>query len=371
MRGEKALKSGLERRVVDALSGGGRILVSRLQFLGDVILTLPAILAIKQKFPDAKIDYLSRADGAAVLEGDPLFDRVLKIPASGESVMATGRLIAALRQEKYDAAIDLYSNPRSALLTWLSGARMRIGGSRRGRRHLYTHSMTTPPTIRSAIDHHLFHLTPLGITDVSPEKPELTLTPEEKRTARERLGEFGVSLDNGPVVGLHPGGKWEVKRWPADQFVALGKSLADRHGFQLVVLIGPGEDVYQKELRDGLGDRAAYLPTFPIRDTAAIIEALNGLVISDGGIMHVSVAVGTPTVGIFGSAEPDIWFPYEKYGPYRAAYIPIDCRPCHSHECSHISCLRKLTAQMVEGCLIDVLKDIPSGSTDGDRPNSV
>lgn len=365
------MKSGLEKRVSDELSGGGRILVSRLQYLGDVILTLPAVHAIKNKYPDAKIDYLARADGAAVLEGDPLFDRVLRVPESGEGPMATARLIADLRRGKYSVAIDLYSNPRSALLTWLSGARMRIGGARRGRRHLYTHPMQTPRSIRSAIDHHLFHLTPLGIEGVTPGKPELTLSSEEKRGARGRLGEFGVSADKGPLIGLHPGGKWEVKRWPVDQFATLGKNLADRHGFQLVVLIGPGEEAYQDELRDNLGESAVYLPTFPIRETAAVVEALDALVISDGGIMHVSVAVGTPTVGIFGSAEPDIWFPYERYGPYVSAFIPIECRPCHSHVCGHISCLRNLTAEMVEENLLDVLGRSTPASSGEDKRNPI
>lgn len=365
------MKSALEKRAAGELTGGGRILVSRLQYLGDVILTLPAVRAIKQEYPDAKIDYLARADGAAVLAGDPLFDRVLKVPESGDGAMATVRLIAELRRRKYSAAVDLYSNPRSALLMWLSGSRMRIGGSRRGRRHCYTHPMQAPPSIRSAIDHHLFHLTPLGIDGVIPEKPQLTLSAEERKGARDRLREFGVSVGAGQVIGLHPGGKWEVKRWPADQFAALGKNLAEHHGFQLVVLIGPGEEKYQEALRAGLGDRATYLPTLPVRETAAVIEALDGLVISDGGIMHVSVAVGTPTIGIFGSAEPDIWFPYERYGPYRPAYIPIDCRPCHSHVCSHISCLRNLTAEMVEKNLLDVLRHSTPGRSGEKKRNPI
>ena len=71
--------------------------------------------------------------------------------------------------------------------------------------------------------------------------------------------------------------------------------------------------------------------------------------------MHVAVAVGTPTIGIFGSAEPDIWFPYEQYGPYIPAYVPITCRPCHSHVCSHISCLYKLTVDTVEQHVLVVL----------------
>ena len=125
---------------------------------------------------------------------------------------------------------------------------------------------------------------------------------------------------------------------------------------QLVVMIGPGEERYQSALRDHIGDRAIYLPTLPIRDTAAVIGALDGMVVCDGGIMHVAVAVGTPTVGIFGSAEPDIWFPYEEHGPYAPVWLDIECRPCHSHVCDHLSCLRGLTAEAVEDKLLGVMR---------------
>jgi len=72
--------------------------------------------------------------------------------------------------------------------------------------------------------------------------------------------------------------------------------------------------------------------------------------------MHVSVAVGTPTVGIFGSAEPDIWFPYELHGPFTPAYVDVECRPCHSHVCDHLSCLRELSVESVESKLFDVMR---------------
>jgi ADP-heptose:LPS heptosyltransferase len=152
-----------------------------------------------------------------------------------------------------------------------------------------------------------------------------------------------------------------VKRWPLDRVVELGKSLAARRGCRLVVFAGPGEDAYRDELAEALRGAAVRLTTYPIRETAAIVGELDGLVVSDGGIMHVSVAAGTPTVGVFGSAEPDIWFPYEKYGPYRAAIVPIDCRPCHSHECDHISCLRGVTPEMVEDLLFDALSQAAEG----------
>jgi len=157
-------------------------------------------------------------------------------------------------------------------------------------------------------------------------------------------------------VGFHPGGKWEVKRWPADHFTVLARSLSERRGFRVVVLAGPGEEPHREALRRELGDRAAYLPVLPIRETVAVLSALDGVVVNDGGIMHASVAVDTPTVGIFGSSEADIWFPYGSFGPFAAAYEPIECRPCHLHACGHLSCLRRLAPEAVEAKLVSVLE---------------
>jgi lipopolysaccharide heptosyltransferase II len=346
--------SDLERRAVEDLSGGGRILVTRLQYLGDVILTLPAVGAIQERFPRARIDYLSRSAGAAVIEGDPRFARVLKVPEKGEGVGAFTRLVSMLRGGRYAAAVDWYSNPRSALLTYLSGARMRIGGDRRYRKRFYTHRVSVPGAVRSAIEHHLYHLKPLGI-DAAPTRPVLTIDAGERERGVERLAAHGAGPGTTPVVGIHPGGKWDVKRWPAESFSSLAKRLVDRHGYRVAVLCGPGEEPYRESLRRELGDRAAYLPVMPIRETAAVIASLDGMVVGDGGIMHVSVAVGTPTVGIFGSSEPDIWFPYEPFGPFVPAYEPIECRPCHLHTCGHLSCLRGLAPDTVEAKLIAVM----------------
>lgn len=354
----------IDRRAMEELSNGGRILVTRLQYLGDVILTLPSVRAIKDRFPSAGVDYLSRSVGAAVLEGEPAFDRVFRVPEKGEGDLAFWRLVSSLRKRKYTAAVDWYSNTRSALLTWLSGARIRIGGARRVRKHLYTWPVVTPPGVRSAIDHHMYYLKPLGIHG-SATRPVLTPSPGERERARQRLADCGVKWGPTGHVGIHPGGKWEVKRWPVERFAALGRRLAERHGIRVVVIAGPGEESYREALRQELGDRAVYLPVLPIRETVAVIASLDGMVVNDGGIMHASIAVGTPTIGLFGSSEPDIWFPYESFGPFVPAYEPIECRPCHRHTCDHLSCLVRLTPEAIETKLIEAMKTAANERTAG------
>ncbi len=341
--------------VIESLSRGAPVLVSRLQYLGDVILTLPLAYAIKQRFPKCDIDYLSKRPGAELLDPESAIRAVHRVPDPGEGVAATVRLIRRLRERRFALAIDLLSNPRSAFLIWATGARFRLGGTRRVRRHLYTHTVHVPADIRSSAAHHLYYLNTLGI-DADIQKPRITVSPEESRRARVLLDGLGVNVAK-QKVGIHPGGKWEVKRWPVASFASLAAGLKARLGAEVVVFRGPGEGgEFTDRLRNSLGNGAAYLPELSVRDAAAVMGELSAGVYCDGGAMHLSVAVGTPTVGIFGSSEPDVWFPYERFGPFRAAYVPVACRPCHSHFCDHLTCLEGLEVEAVERLVIGVLE---------------
>ena len=116
-----------------ALRAGDRVLVTRLNYLGDVVLSLPLVDAIRREHAGVEIDYLARDPGAALLRGDPRFARVIAWPDGAGAALAT---MKSVRGRGYRAVIDLYSNPRSAWVSWVSGATIRIGGDRRGRRFL-------------------------------------------------------------------------------------------------------------------------------------------------------------------------------------------------------------------------------------------
>ncbi len=345
-------------RAAEALGNGGRALVTRLEHLGDVILTLPLLDALRERFPRAELDYLCRPPSSDLLAGDARVDRVFVVE-SGRDLRDGVSLVRRLRRRRYAVTIDLYANPRSAWLTWLAAAPVRIGGNRRGRRRLYTHPVDVPPEVRSALDFHLQHLEPLGVRVVA-RKPVWKPSPDEIGEARAFLNSRGTVMTGagGPLVGVHPGGKWEVKRWPVRRFAELIEMLQREWRARVVVLAGPGEAGHSRQLAASTGDGPLYLPELPIRRVGAILSLLDGMVVSDGGIMHLSVAVGTPTVGIFGSAMPDIWFPYENFGPFLPALIEIDCRPCHRHLCpyGHTNCLNRLSADMVLSRLDDAIR---------------
>ena len=316
-----------------------RILVTRLRQIGDVILSLPVVDALRRRFPDARIDFLAEALPAQAAAGHPSLGRVHALSRGPLSrvLPASPALLARLRAARYDWVIDLYGNPRGAALTAWTGAPVRIGPDRRSRRSLYTHPVPSPGPV-SAVAHHLHLLSAVGI-DERPTPPRLHLTPEERASGRARLG---MALGPGPArVGLHVGNRWPAKRWPEERFAALLRALPGI-GARGLLLAGPGEEALARRVAERAGGAAGAVPVLaglPLRAYWGLIAALDALVTNDGSPLHAGPALAVPTVGILGPTEPEIWFPYALRDGHQLLCREIWCRPCHRHECFRMDCL--------------------------------
>jgi lipopolysaccharide heptosyltransferase II len=329
-----------------------KILVTRLRYLGDVILTTPAVAALKERYPEAEIHYATERPYADVLEGNPDIDRIVRL--SRDSRRALGE-IAALRSLRYTACIDLFHNPRSAILLHLSGIPIRAGGSRKLRGRLYTHRFEIPPGTRSAVAHHL---AAMGIFDVGGRDslPRVYLAGNEIDAGRELLHRtLDIPRAERRIVAMHPGGTWQSKRWPAGSFAKLALLVRERMGASVVVVTGPKEEGIAERVRAESGGAVKVLPFQPLRTIAAVLASCDAVVANDGGIMHLSVAIGRPTVAVFGPTEPDIWFPYEGKGPFALVSRRMDCAPCHLHRCEGVECLENIEPGEVFARLQDVI----------------
>ena len=317
-----------------------RVLVTRLRQIGDVILTLPLVEALHERYPDARIDYLAEEAPAQAAVRHPALNRVWSFsPHSWPGLPAPPDLLARLRGARYDWVIDLYGNPRSAIIARWTGAPVRVGPGRRGRRRLYTHVL--PPVVEpiSAVDHHLLALRALGLPGWRG-VPRIHLTPEERDRGAALLD--SALPPGGPRVGLHVGNRWPAKRWPEERFQALLRALSTI-GARGVVLAGPGEVALAQRVAMGAagGARqpAPVIADLPLRSYFAVVAALDTLVTNDGSPLHIGPAVGVPTVGILGPTVPEIWFPYDAAGRHQLLCKEIWCRPCHRHECDRMDCL--------------------------------
>lgn len=316
------------------------ILVTRLLRIGDVILSLPVVDALRAAFPNAEIDYMAESTSALAVVGHPAIRNVFRLGLrSWPGLPAPPDVLFRLRGARYDWVIDLYGNPRSALLAGLTGAPVRVGPNRLGRRRLYTHVIPPVEEPFPAVDHHLLALQPLGLNP-GQGTPRLYLSEEERAEGLARVNR--VIPSGGPRVGLHVGNRWPAKRWPEERFQAILRLLSTI-GARGLVLAGPGEEALARRVasgagRDGRSD-APVLSGLPLRSYFATVAALDVLVTNDGSPLHVGPALGVPTVGILGPTVPEIWFPYSADQGHQLLCKSIWCRPCHRHDCARMDCM--------------------------------
>lgn len=297
--------------------------------MGDVILTTPLIRQLREAFPSAQLAYLVEDKFAPLLQHNPHLDEIITLNLSG-SLAEQLTLIRKLRSYKFDLAIDLFGNPRTALLSWLSGASWRIGGDFRGRGRLYNIRLAEPTKRHHAIAFHQRSLQSIGLP-AGDIRTEIYLTEAEKQAASEYLSYHGLDVQR-PIVGLHPGATWPNKRWPIEHFIELAeKLLAEK--VQIFVTCGPGELEHLEPFHRLAHSNLVIGEVLPLRQLAAVLMYFRLHISNDCGVMHLSAAVGTPTFGIFGPGEPDIWFPYDETAGHQVFWADIDCRPCHKDYC--------------------------------------
>lgn len=318
------------------------ILVSRLRFLGDIILTTPLLNGLRQAYPEAHITYLAEEPYIHILDHHPDVDTLLGF-ARGNTAQEWG-IIRHLLTRRFDIAIDLFGNPRSALLTFLSRAKTRIGGDFRMRKHFYTRSISLPDTNISSIDFHLAYLQPLDI-EFKKRNPYLTISEAEQQWANTYLQEKKIHLDK-TIIGLHPGATWPAKRWMPQRFAQLADRLTDR-GYQVIFTMGPNEQSLLKEVFKYTTKTFTPPELLTLRQLTALISLFHVYVSNDCGPMHIGPAVNTPTVGIFGPGEPHIWFPYSPDNGHQLVYHQIDCSQCHQDFCEKMDCMKAITVQNV------------------------
>jgi len=333
------------------LTDSPRILLTRMMYIGDIVLTTPAIRAVREAFPGAFIAYLGEKNSVELLEGNPHLDRIIPFDFSRPAILEQPRVVRQLRQLKFDASVDFFGNPRSAFLTYLSGAHIRIGGDFRGRGRLFTTKVPDDGVRRTSTAFHLRYLEPLGISVEHPHSPELFVSAHKKGSAFEFLTQQGIDVRK-RIIGLHPSATWPAKMWPKEHFVALARGIVKRTGAQVLFTQGPkdGELIsYIKREADGL---ASILPTVPLQKLSAILSTLDVFVSNDCGPMHVAAAVGTKTVGIFGPGEEDIWFPYQESKGHITVRHDVPCHPCHLDFCNRsgddfMACMKGVTVEQV------------------------
>ena len=318
-----------------------RVLLVRPRFLGDVCLTLPTLDAVRAACPRARVAYLVERPAAPLLEGDPRVDELIVVPPR-PGARATLALLARLRRFAPEVVFDLFCNPRTALWTFLSGARVRVGYPHKGwRSALYTHHAR--PRTLSAVGFHLASPAALG-WPASGAVPRLHLGAAAQEEARLELARLGVPA-HGRLVGFHPGARWPTRRWAPERFAALARRLLE-HDPAAVALVTGGADEVERvaAVADGLpAGRTFAIAGWPIARFVALQSRCAAFVCGDTGPLHTAVAAGAPTLGLLSRNRPAMFFPYPAEEGHRAYYARAECSPCHRDTCEDLRCLDRLS----------------------------
>lgn len=310
-----------------------KIVLKSVNWVGDTIMTMPAIRAVRERFPAARITAIAPPWVAALLKINPDVDEVWEEDAR-KDWRAFARLARRIRAERFDLGISFPNSFASALLLWAGGVRRRVGYARDGRGLLLTDRVRVRPALLRTheVHYHLHLLSRLGGVPESP--PPLVLKEDERARANvDRVLESEEVAPQTPLIGLNPCAFYgSAKRWLPQRFAAVGQRLVEALGGVAVVTGSQDEGPAAQEVCDGVGARARNLAgRFDLAETASLIRRTTVFVTNDSGAMHVGAAVGARTVAIFG---PTNWVTTAPWSE-NAILVrrQVSCAPCMLRHC--------------------------------------
>ncbi|CAN5553937.1 lipopolysaccharide heptosyltransferase I [soil metagenome] len=304
-----------------------KILVIKFGGIGDVLLATPVITNLKAKYPDSDIYFLTLKNARDVIYNNPYLKKAMTFDSSEDSSLY---LIKRIRKEKFDLVIDLYSNPRTALLTFLSGAKYKAGFNFRGRAYAYNELIEPRGGEVHNVQFNLDALRKLEIPIINS-KPVLFPNPVHFEFAENFI--VDSSLQNKKLCAVLLTGGWESKRYKADDYIELLKLMKEKFNFEYILVYGNNfEKAEAERIKVSVGERIFIFPNRPLLYLAALIKKCDIVLGSDSGPLHVAAAMETPLLGIFGPTDPKLGGPY---GEKVLAVVneDLDCLKCNLRDC--------------------------------------
>jgi asparagine synthase (glutamine-hydrolysing) len=345
-----------------------KILIVNLGGIGDIIMMVPFVKAMRDYYRDAQIDLLTIPRSVGISASVPGFNNIFTIPLkfkkpSPFSLLQLAWSIKKVRDRKYDVLINLREvqtesgKSKMKLLTRLIAPKLSIGRDIEGRGNFYDFPVFEKLSEhKNEVDLTLKLLAPLGIV-----KFDRTISypvfDEDKLFVQNMLKERGIS-DSDLLIGLNPGAFRPSRRWPANYWVSLIRLLSERYKNAKFFITGETSElsfVNQMKISDNV---IITNGTLSFGQIAALLQRLALYITNDTGPMHLGAAVGTKVVAIFGPGDSDRYTPAVPAEQYRVVRVDdVDCaRPCYSFECANPRCLMKITPESVLYAAAELLK---------------
>ena len=363
-----------------------RILVRGVNWLGDAVMTTPALLRLREKFPGAHIALLAPEKLRELWLHHPAVDEIISF-AADETVLAVAK---KLRAGNFDLALVLPNSPRSAIEALLAGIPQRVGYGRPWRNFFLTqaiapragavkmrkrtaaeirqlvatdmnrrnddHAFTSAATASHQIHEYLHLVAALG-ANAEPHAPQLAVTPEEIDAARNK---FGLNKIAAPIFGLNPGAEYgPAKRWPVEKFIAAAKEIQQRTNCAWILFGGKNDVVTTAQIESAIGNPQSAIFNLAgqtsLRELMALLKLCRVVLTNDTGPMHVAAALGTPVVVPFGSTSPELTGPGLPGDPrHRLLKSDAPCAPCFLRECPiNFRCLNGISVERVVAAVLE------------------
>jgi lipopolysaccharide heptosyltransferase II len=315
--------------------GGVRnILLIRIDRIGDIVLSTPALKALRKGFPSAHISLLVSPAMTELLSNCPYVDDI--IPYNG---------VSSLGMREFDLAVDLHLDYplRTAVIAYRSRARYRVGFNIAGKGVFFNVRISPDKKGKHLIDHTLEIVKAIG-AEIDDRVPELSISPDAKAYVSSFMSRNHVS-DTRLLIGIHPGGYYPSQRWMTERFAATGDKIIEDYAAQIVLIGGPGEETLAEKTASAMRGEPLVWVNESLVNLVALIDKCDLLICNNSGPLHIATAVKTPTVSTLGPTDPVRWWPHG--GTSVVVKKRLSCIGCNRGECSHHVCMRQITVDEV------------------------
>lgn len=344
---------------------GEKILIRATNWVGDAVMSLPAIREIRRVFPGANLAVLAKPWVADLYARERAIDRVIPYgaPPGWRGWTGKWKTAATLRAERFDRAILLQNAFEAALLVWLARIPVRIGYDRDGRGWLLTHPVRVPREGQIPRHQRYYYLELLRRAGLLAETPKVDAIRLDgiAEAAQAGEGHFAAAGLPRPIVGVSPGAAYgNAKRWLPEHFAEAAASLASARGAAVALFGSAAERPLCESIASAVRRRGAAAVVFAgstsLRQFIEMAAACEVFLTNDSGAMHIASALGIPTVAVFGATDERATGPT---GPRtRVIREPVECSPCLLRECpvpGH-PCMANVQPARVVQAALDLLK---------------
>lgn len=342
------------------------ILVRATNWVGDTVMSLPALHALRERFPSARISILARPWVASLYEREPFCDELIpyEAPRGWKGVGQKWKAASDLRQRGFDCAVLLQNAFESAALVWLARIPVRIGYDRDARGWLLTHRIPVPSSDEAPHHQRFYYLELLKraklIAGYSSEAfVSLSYAPAAAEQGRKRFLEHGLIAS---VVGVSPGAAYGgAKRWLPERFADAALKIAHERNASIAVFGSNEEASICESVRQRVEAAGAVCANLAgattLREFIELAAACEVFLTNDSGPMHIASALGVPTVAIFGATDDRATGPTGLHT--RVVREPVECSPCLLRECpiDH-RCMVRVNADRVAETALSLCKTL-------------